>query len=170
MNNILIDAAGIAKLDSQIASLSNELKEEMKVHINPGSGNIHGSLDPVHDINRISFIHSVITQLEYIRSISTVISYEDLSKNGENTISINDIVRVSLSSSEIHEEKVVRLVFSLGIEPPIDGVDDISINCPLARAILNQEVGTVSYFQVHDKDFQVLIIEKESPDLKLALS
>ncbi len=169
MNNLLIDAAGFNALNTQIASISHELKAEMKTHINPGSGNIHGSLDPVHDINRISFLQSVLRELKYIRSISTLISKEDMSSN-TSSVSINDIVKIVLSGANIYEERVVRLVFSLGIEDAIDGIDDISINSPLARAILNKQVGSISKFKVNDKDFSVSIIEKESPHLEVTLN
>lgn len=170
MDQILMNAAGLAKLDAQIAEMSKKLNEEMKTHINPGSGNLHDSLDPIHDINRISFLYSVISQLEYIRSISTLISEDALVEASENAVSINDIVKITLSSPEIYEEKYIRIVFSLGIDPPIDGVDDISINCPLARAILNKQVGSLSEFQVHDKSFRVLVAEKATPELEVALS
>lgn len=115
----------------------------------------------VYDTEEIKIIGNIERLCE---SISRMQIIED-TKAEENLINLGDIVNIQFVGDD--EMRRVKIVGEMPNISRNDGITEISINAPMAKAIYKQPVGTVVSYTVDDRRSQskfehtIMIVSKE---------
>ena len=145
INNLI---KNVDRVNDEISKLRNDLK--------------HDNIDKINELYDLR--DQMIRKIEDKRNTLTLVKLID-KENNENILNLGDYATIELDFGD--NDKETCLIKLVSVESYTEnGMECVSINSPLGRALYRKNVGEKTYYMVNNNKVNVTLLKKNNKVLK----
>ena len=145
INNLI---KSVDRVNDEISKLRNELK--------------HDNIDKINELYELR--DQMIRKIEDKRNTLTLVKLIE-KENNENILNLGDYATIELDFGD--NDKETCLIKLVSVESYTEnGMECVSINSPLGRALYRKNVGEKTYYMVNNNKVNVTLLKKNNKVLK----
>lgn len=145
INNLI---KNVDRVNDEISKLRNDLK--------------HDNIDKINELYDLR--DQMIRKIEDKRNTLTLVKLID-KENNENILNLGDYATIELDFGD--NDKETCLIKLVSVESYTEnGMECVSVNSPLGRALYRKNVGEKTYYMVNNNKVNVTLLKKNNKVLK----